>query len=347
MSELRRILDLWKRASAANDEICLATVVAVEGSAYRRPGARMLLTSSGQRAGTVSGGCLEAEIAKKAWWLTEQGPSLQRYSSFFDDDGDMPYGLGCGGTVIVLLERGEAAAQHLEALRRSVEDRTDSVIVTCIDPAAPGTLLILNEADCAVYDRHLDEEATRLAHDALRTGKSSRAGAYFIEHIAPPPALILFGAGDDVQPLVEFASALGWHVSVADDRSNLARPERFPNAVVRNLDGALAQITPTAAAVIMSHSYEQDRKVLRALLARDMKYIGVLGPRPRTERLVAEIAPLLELTPTDCMARLHTPVGLDLGGHSPASIALSIAAELQAVFAGREARKPSSPSVHA
>ncbi len=97
MSELRRILDLAKRAAAAKEEICLATVVAVEGSAYRRPGARMLLTSSGQRAGTVSGGCLEAEIAKKAWWLTERGPTLQRYSSFFDDDGDMPYGLGCGG----------------------------------------------------------------------------------------------------------------------------------------------------------------------------------------------------------------------------------------------------------
>ncbi len=97
----------------------------------------------------------------------------------------------------------------------------------------------------------------------------------------------------------------------------------------------------------MSHSYEQDRKVLRALLAKDMKYIGVLGPRVRTERLVSEIAPTLELTPADCMARLHTPVGLDLGGHTPASIALSIAAELQAIFAGRDARKPSSPPVPA
>src|ERR1700728_4648241 len=123
MSELRQILDLWQRARDANEEVCLATVVGIEGSAYRRPGARMLLTASGERAGTVSGGCLEAEIARKAWWLTEQGPSLQRYSSFFDDDGDLPFGLGCGGTVIVLLERGEPATQALEALRRSVEDR--------------------------------------------------------------------------------------------------------------------------------------------------------------------------------------------------------------------------------
>src|SRR5579875_1320457 len=120
MAELKQILDLWKRATAAGEDVCLATVVGVEGSAYRRPGARMLMTAGGQRAGTVSGGCLEAEIVKKAWWLTEQGPSIQRYSSFFDDDGDLPYGLGCGGTVIVLLERGAAAAQCLEAVRHSV-----------------------------------------------------------------------------------------------------------------------------------------------------------------------------------------------------------------------------------
>ena len=347
MSELRRILDLDKSARAAGNEICLATVVAIEGSAYRRPGARMLLTSSGLRAGTVSGGCLEAEIAKKAWWLTERGPSLQRYSSFFDDDGDMPYGLGCGGTVIVLLERGEAAAQHLEALRRGVEDRTRSVIVTSTDQAAPGTVLILNHAAHTVYERHPDAEATRLAHETLRIGQSAHSGACFVEHVAPPPALILFGAGDDAQPLVEFTAALDWHVTVADDRSNLARSERFPHAAaVYNIETALAHLGPETAAVIMSHSYEQDRKILRVLLGREMRYIGLLGPRRRTERLIGEIAAGLELTPAECMARLHTPVGLDLGGHSPASIALAIAAELQAVFAGREARTISA-AIHA
>lgn len=348
MSELQRILDLSKRAIAAGDEICLATVVAVEGSAYRRPGARMLLTSSGLRAGTVSGGCLEAEIAKKAWWLTENGPSLQRYSSFFDDDGDMPYGLGCGGTVLVLLERGEAAAQHLAALRRGVEDRTASVIVSSTDQNDPGTALILNHAGHGLYERRADPAAMQLAQEVLRGGKSARAGAWFVELVAPPPAVVVLGAGDDAQPLVEFAAALGWHVTVADDRSNLARPERFPGAAaVSNLEEALAGLGPECAVVIMSHSYEQDRKVLRALLPRDIRYIGALGPRVRTERLVGELAPVLELEPAECMARLHTPVGLDLGGHSPASIALAIAAELQAIFSGRPVRKPSSPPVHA
>src|ERR1700751_5513997 len=109
MSEQQKIVALWRTAKARGEEICLATVVRIEGSSYRQPGARMLLTRSGQRAGTISGGCLEAEVTKKAWWLTETGAVLQRYSSFFDDDSPAPYGLGCGGVVHVLLERGTAA----------------------------------------------------------------------------------------------------------------------------------------------------------------------------------------------------------------------------------------------
>jgi len=338
MSELKQILDLWKSAGARKEDVCLASVVAIEGSAYRRPGARMLLTSSGQRAGTVSGGCLEAEIAKKAWWLTERGASVQRYSSFFDDDGDMPYGLGCGGTVIVLLERGEPAGRVLEALRRSVEVRTESVIVTDTNPEHPGTALILNEGGDLVFARPgQDAPPAALAHEVARTGVSHHAPGVFAEFVAPPPALVIFGAGDDAQPLAAFAAALGWHITIADGRANLARAERFPDAArVGGLDEALAGIGAETAAVIMTHSYEQDRKALGALLGREMKYTGILGPRRRTERLVSEVAPGLGLTAEECMARLHTPVGLDLGGHSPAAIALSIAAELQAVFSGRE-----------
>lgn len=335
MAELKQILDLWKRATAADDDVCLATVVGIEGSAYRRPGARMLLTASGQRAGTVSGGCLEGEIAKKAWWLTAQGPSLQRYSSFFDDDGDMPYGLGCGGTVIVLLERGEAAAQCLEALRRSVEDRTASVLVTGID--VPGTHLILREDGDAVWFSAENADVAALAREAMAVRRTQTAEGYFVEYVAPPLALYLFGAGDDAQPLVEFAGALEWHVTVADGRSQLIRAERFPQAArVMTLANALGGPGPDDAAVLMSHSYEQDREALRTLLPLEMKYLGILGPRQRTERLVSEIAPEIGLRADACLARLHTPVGLDLGGHSPAAIALSIAAELQAVLAGRE-----------
>lgn len=349
MSELRQILELWKRASAAGEEVCLATVVAIEGSAYRRPGARMLLTVSGLRAGTISGGCLEAEVAKKAWWLTAQGASVQRYSSFFDDDGDMPYGLGCGGTVVVLLERSEGARQGLEALRRSVEERSASVAVMDWGTRSPGTAMILDERGSVVFARGSEPQAERAAREALEAGASRQAGDWLAEYLTPPSALFVFGAGDDAGPLVRFGADLGWHVTVADGRSQLRRAERFPQAAqVLEPEQAAGLAEAGDAAVIMTHSYEQDRTLLRLLLPKEMKYLGILGPRRRTERLIGEVAAELGMTAEECLSRLHSPVGLDLGGHSPAVIALSIAAEVQSVFAGRVVRKLSgTPLIHA
>jgi xanthine dehydrogenase accessory factor len=352
MAELRKILELWKRASAAGEEVCLATVAAIEGSSYRRPGARMLLAASGQRAGTISGGCLEAEVAKKAWWLTERGASVQRYSSFFDDEGDIAYGLGCGGAILVLLERGEPAQQALEALRRSVEDREAQVVVANLG-AKPCTELIFDESERAVWSREASGTARALAQKALHAQASQWEGDLFAEYIARPPALFVFGAGDDAQPLVQLAWGLDWHVTVADGRSHLARAERFPQAAAVKppgeiLKGALTEPGARDAAVIMTHSYKQDREILRALLGRELAYLGILGPRRRTEHLVHSVAPELGLSTEECLARLHAPVGLDLGGHEPGAIALSIAAELQAVFAGVTARKtPSQPTVPA
>lgn len=351
MSELKEILALAQHALVAQEEVCVATVVGIEGSAYRRPGARMVLTASGQRAGTVSGGCLEGEIAKKAWWLTEKGPVLQRYSSFFDDDGELPYGLGCGGTISVLLERGEPARQVLAALRQSVEERKAFVIVTATDTKSPGTRLILREDGVCLFERTADASVLAAAHDALarRTSGPAQPQGPFVEYVAAPPALWIFGAGDDAQPLVEFAATLGWHVIVADGRSQLARPERFPRAArILDLRAALSEVRRDDLAVIMTHSYEQDRTALASLLRRGMKYLGVLGPRARTERLVSEVAKQVGVSASECLARLHTPVGLDLGGHAPAAIALSIVAELQAVLAAREPKKLTSTGlIHA
>lgn len=347
MPELKRILELAKRARDAHEEVCVATVVGVEGSAYRRPGARMVLTRSGQRAGTVSGGCLEGEIAKKAWWLTERGAAIQRYSSFFDDDGYMPYGLGCGGTVIVLLERGEPAANTLEALRSSVEERRGSVVVIDTSAESPGTVLIMNDAGEIAWQRPGSEEAAKLADEVGAAKASRQVGDLYIQYLAPPPSLVVFGAGDDAQPLVEFMAELDWHVVVADGRSQLIRAERFPQAAgVMGLDAGLGEAATADAAVIMTHSYEQDRQILGRLLEPDLKYLGILGPRQRTERLVGEIVPGLSRTAEECMARLHSPVGLDLGGHTPAAIALSIAAELQAVISGCGVGKAAASLAH-
>jgi len=332
MSELRQILALWNRAKALREEVCLATVVQIEGSSYRKPGARMLLTSGGQRAGTVSGGCLEAEISKKAWWLTESGPTVQKYSSFFDEDTGIPYGLGCGGTAWVLLERGPAVADVLEALRRSIEERTASVVVTAIGQALAGTRFVTSES------AEMPAEIKGYVLQVLQERASLRTDEYFVEYLAPPPALHIFGAGDDAQPLVSFACALGWHISVTDGRSHLARSERFPSAdtvAVHRAGMGPLQVASNDAAVIMTHSYQQDGAFLKELLPRDLAYLGILGPRLRTARLLKEVASQIGLSLEEAMQRLHAPVGLNIGATNPAGIALSIAAEIQAAFAGR------------
>jgi xanthine dehydrogenase accessory factor len=341
MAELRQILDLWRTARAQGD-VCLATVVRVEGSAYRKSGARMLLTSSGRRAGTISGGCLEGEVQKKAWWLTESGATVQRYSSFFDEDSEMPYGLGCGGTVHVLLERGAAVDHTLGALAHGAEHRAGVAIVSVIDTnfgEVSGLRFILSDDG---YVFHCEEEGhwREMAEMALRDRRSQwlNDGSVFIEYAPPPPALFVFGAGDDAQPLVEFAHRLGWVVTVADGRSNLARAERFPLASRVVVSRSFDEITPQSrdAAVILTHSYEQDRSALRMLLPRELAYVGLLGPRVRTERLIAVVAAQIGLAVGECLSRIHSPVGLNIGAKDPVGIALSITAEIHAIFARPE-----------
>ena len=339
MSELREILELWRSACDRREEICLATIVEVEGSSYRKPGTRMLLTSGGRRAGTISGGCLEKEVQKKAWWLTRSGPTVQKYSTFVDEDSEIPYGLGCGGNVLVLLERGEPAHHTLAALEQSGERRAAMAIVYVFDTNSSksvGCRLILSENGDVLFDSSPCERSHLLAQQALNEARPlwthGPGSSLFIDYVAPSIALVVFGAGDDAQPLVEFAYMLGWHVTVLDGRSHLATKERFPLANEVAGVWSLEELTLTerSAAVILTHSYEGDRAALQALLPREPAYLGILGPQRRTERLLVEVAPQIGRTVEDCFLRLHSPVGLDIGARNPASIALAIVAEIHA-----------------
>ncbi len=349
MSELKQIVSLWRTAKARREEVCLATIVRTEGPSYRKAGTHMLLTRGGQRAGTISGGCLEGEVSKKAWWLTEKGPTVQRYSSFFDDDSPLPYGSGCGGTVYILLDRGPAAHAILDALESSLTERMGFVAV--IDANQGKTLLVRQSNGAVLFGER--SGVGQLAEQAFRERRSlyaPDAPEIFVEYTAPPAALTIFGAGDDARPLSEFAERIGWHVVIADGRSHLARKERFPDADrVHVLDYespaplSTLDLDPEHAFVLMTHSYEQDRALLRELLPLAPKYLGVLGPRARTERIVCEIADAVHLSPEECLARLHSPVGFDIGAHSPEGIALAIAAE---IFASLQERGPANQKYH-
>jgi xanthine/CO dehydrogenase XdhC/CoxF family maturation factor len=354
MSDLERILLLWRELESAEADYVLTTVVAVEGPSYRKPGALMLISADGRRAGTVSGGCLEAEVASRAWWLTKDGPTIERYSTA-DDDGDRPYGSGCGGTVILLMERSGTAGVLLRALDGAFRSRTPLAVATIVEGTQRGVRAVAGgESDGAWIEslRGLAE----LAYKRERAMESvvdvdGTPTQVWSDYRPARTGLWVFGAGDDAQPVVRLAKELGWYVTLADGRSHLATPERFPLAdetrvlAIKEVGGEsahlLGAIQPHDVVVVMSHSFEQDSRVLGALLAGGVavSYCGVLGPQRRTRELMAEAAALAGIAQErifeqveNWLARLHAPTGLDLGAEAPETIALSVLAEIQKVL---------------
>jgi xanthine dehydrogenase accessory factor len=377
MTDLARILSAWRKLENAGVDYVLASVVAVQGPSYRKPGALMLLTPEGGRIGTVSGGCLEAEVASRAWWLTANGPTIQRYSTA-DDDGDRPYGSGCGGVVFLLLERRPSAAPLLEALERAFELRISLAVATALDgPQMGRRAFAYPESEQAERDQSVelntnaglnsngradDESLRNLASRSMASRESMESEIEVGEvntrvwaNYRPARAgLWIFGAGDDAQPLLRLAKELGWFVSVADGRSQLATGDRFAAAdqlsvlpikrfpAISSDESIIGfnNLHREDAAVVMTHSFEQDSKILAWLLALKTgpAYIGVLGPQRRTRELLIEAGHLLSLPPSSIAAQadhwldqLHAPTGLDLGAESPETIALSVLAEIQKV----------------
>lgn len=337
----------------AGEDYVLATVVEVEGSGYRKPGARMLVAADGRREGTISGGCLEGEVGRKAFWNTRNGPVLLRYSTS-SEDGEIPFGMGCGGAVQLLLERRATSSAHLERLAASFAERRPMAIATILDSAKIDRRIFwdgdASEGAEKVAESGLHEFA-RTAFEEKRSFSDSAQmeGGEVVplraEYIAARPGLFIFGAGDDVLPVVVQAGELGWYTAVVDGRSHLATRARFPNAddvVVLPASKILdLPMKATDAAIVMTHSVEQDTRVLDYLLSKSCPldqemYIGVLGPRRRTRELLASVAGNQDVEPARLeaqaevwMERLHAPMGLDLGGDTPAEIALAVIAEIQ------------------
>jgi xanthine dehydrogenase accessory factor len=354
MTDLERILPLWHELESAGADYVLTTVVGVEGPSYRKPGALMLITADGRRAGTVSGGCLEAEVASRAWWLTKDGPTLERYSTASDDE-ERPYGSGCGGTVILLLERSATARVLLSALDEAFRSRSALAVATIVEGPYAGIRGMAGVAASSTGRENL----RGLAGLAFKRGKPMESlldvdGAptrVWCDFRPARTGLWCFGAGDDAKPLVRLAKELGWFVVLSDGRSHLATRERFPTAddarvlaiaeVGGQSAGLLGPIQPGDVAVVMSHSFEQDSRVLAALLAGAVRvgYLGVLGPQRRTRELLAEAAALSGIAQErvaeqieEWLTQLHAPTGLDLGAESPETIAFSVLAEIQKVL---------------
>ncbi len=327
MNDLDQILALWEETGRAAESAVLATVVKTFGSSYRMPGARMLLTRDGKRAGAVSGGCLEDDLVKKSWWLTEAGPVVRRYDT--TPDGELAtggYGLGCNGIIHLLLERVSArqADPVLPVIQRVRAGRRPAIVTQTIGPAA------------AVGRRAVLEDCGELVLQASHTEELQDGSEVFVETLTPPLRLLVFGAGDDAVPMTNLAKFLGWQVIVADGRAHYARRAKFPAAdrlLVRHAGEPLPpeMVDPWTAAVVMSHSYIQDLDVIRELARKPPRYVGILGPRKRAVQLFSDAG--LDVAGLD--SELHTPIGLDIGADGAEQVALAVAAEIQAAFNGR------------
>ncbi len=345
MKELDHILRLWAQAEAMGESGVLATVVWTRGSSYRSPGAHLLVTPAGRRAGSVSGGCLEDDIVKKAWWFTENGPSIRRYDTTADGEiSTGGYGLGCNGTIDVLLERVTPGKAFILDLARDVHaQRRPAGIGHLIEPRNTAgqrlTVDLKGSVSHNIADSQLISVLESNVRAAIAEGKPRHVfleGAeIFIETLVPAVRLLVFGAGDDAVPLTELAKYLGWQVLVLDGRAHYATSEKFPmvDAVaVRRPGDAAARVDPWTAAVIMHHSYRQDLEVLQELSFAAVQYLGVLGPRKRMLQLLADAG----LDESRLAPALHSPMGLDIGAEGPEQVALAVVAEIQAALHARQ-----------
>jgi len=352
MTELQRLLLAYDQHRAQARPCALATVVEVLGSAYRRPGARMLVTDDGQLTGAISGGCLEGDAHQRARQAIFRGqPALVTYDTRDEDDPRHGLGPGCQGVVRILLEPLDFAAPDnpMELLRGFAQHPEPAVLATVFETdaatglrAGVGQRVLLTAAGAVRGAPTLATPLAEAARATLAQGTSqvldidTDAGPVraLLELLVPPLRLLVYGAGNDAQPLVHLAASLGWHVTVLDGRPNLATAARFPEAAeVRVVPvAAIPHETPgdEAYAVLLSHNYAYDLAALALHLPAVTPYIGLLGPRLKAARLLAELG-LSEAAMADLLrTRLHSPIGLDLGSETPEEIALAIVAEIQA-----------------
>ena len=365
MSEVARLARSLAAAAGNGRSVALATVVSVEGSSYRRAGAWMLSDADGAREGLISGGCLEADVAREATGVLKDGaPRVLRYDTRDPDDLVWGLGMGCRGVVHVRVERLEPESlRELTAFFARVADcRERGVLaIPAADPSDPRVRRAF-VTSAAAFGSGLDPvqpeilaAARRILQDSNATAWSptgesadtdpaasvpASGGEAAFEVVLPRIELLLCGAGEDALPLAELAVGLDWRIVVADHRSALARPERFPAARVlavespRRLGELLRPPFDRTAAIVMSHNVERDVEYAAALLPLRLPYLGLLGPRARGEQVLRAARGLSPESPAD-PSTVFAPVGLDVGSETPREIALAAVAEIAAVLAGR------------
>lgn len=360
MKELQDIIKKHETANENNLKSALVTVVHLDGSSYRRPGARMLVNEDGKITGAISGGCLEGDAQKKALFtISEQKNVLFTYDTSKEDDSEMGIHLGCEGLIQVLFEKIDSQKENnpIELLRKALSVRQKAVVVTLFDldnkeKEQLGTCLLLQEdgtisgnIPLSQFENSILNDLTEVMQNEESVFKQYKSGqesvTAFFEFIHPPVSLVVLGAGNDAIPLMKFADVLGWDFRIIDRRDTHANKDRFPLAsqtLVANPDVALNYISYDKRTffVLVTHSYKCDYYFLKSLCATDVPYVGILGPKKKLNRMLGELkeggVPLDQAK----ISTIFSPTGLDIGAETPEEIALSIIAEIQAVLKGKK-----------
>lgn len=359
MKEINKIITSYDEARLEGKQTVMATVVHLEGSSYRRPGARMLITDEGKLTGAISGGCLEGDALQKALLVMAQQKSrIVTYDTMDEDDNTLGVGLGCNGVIQVLMEPVNATdpMNPIEFLRKVADKRQKAVLVTLFSledkkTTQAGTCLLLDESgnffgNLPDHDLEniLKEEASAAFANEKSSFKNYISDKYnltaFIEFVKPAVSLVIIGAGNDVIPLVDMADVIGWESRVVDGRSSHARPERFVKAcqvLVSKPENVLEQIPidEQTVFVLMTHNYNYDKAMLKALVTKKISYVGMLGPKKKLDRMLGELKDEGFTLTEEHRSIVYGPVGLDLGAETAEEIALSIIAEIKAVLAGK------------
>lgn len=343
--ETREVLDFLTDVQTHGKRAALATVVRVRGSAYRHEGAKLAVAEDGSTAGNVSGGCLEQDVREVALQVIKKGQAeLRSYCSSTDEIAAWDLGVGCEGQVDVLVEPTTVRPR----VRQLLDGRERFAVCTLLPTREErgegrSSIVTPERVEGGLGSKDLDTRATAKAREMIESGESAMhdiAGrSVFIDVLVPPPQLLVLGAGDDARPLARFAAEVGFRVVVVDRRQGLLTPERFPAAALLVESGGAdlpekLLLDAECYAVVMNHNFADDQAYVRALLRSPVAYLGLLGPRQRTERILHNLA---SDGPVD-EARIYGPVGLDIGTDGAEQVALAVIAEMLAVRSGRRAR---------
>ncbi len=357
MSELTDVLSAIESLSSRGEKLALATIVSVKGSTYRRPGARLLVPEEGELIGNISGGCLEGDVADVARIVMKEGVArIASWDLTADDDEVWGLGLGCNGAIEVFVEPAGKAAEVAGALRMALDEERPISMVTVLESSVPGIEQgdrVLVKPDGSTQGSlgapEVDANAKKTARELLAAERSevrtfpgaSGEVRAFVEVLEPPLPLLICGAGHDAAPVVRAAAGLGWSPIVVDDRPAFLTAERFPEAAsfveLERPDEVVtkAPLDGRSYVVVMTHNFLRDKDYLRALLASPARFIAMLGPAARTQRIFLELRDEgVEIGDED-LARIHGPAGLDLGAEGPEEIAAAIVAEIVATKRGR------------